>query len=117
MTVLVGVIILFLLPLLTTMVWEVAVREPLLALVKRAKYRLSRKFGKELPLGELLERLSSLCQRDSSASLVMQRERLSALAVDACFEIVHSHLYSGWRPHEIEYMPLARTPPLAADLV
>lgn len=111
-----AVLVAILLPFLTTMVWEFFIREWALAYWRKAKYRLVRRFGKEPPIGQLRAKLATLCTADQSTLRVMQQEGLSSLSLDACFEILHSHLYKGWRPHEIEYQPLAKAPPLKDDL-
>lgn len=103
-------------PIIVTMFWEFFLRDRLLAYIRRFNYRLSRKFSKERPIGELLTRLNRLCLGDSKTSLVMEREGFHGLALDACFEIIHSHLYKGWRSHEIEYLTPINAPPTAPDL-
>ena len=112
-----GVLMLVLLPILTTMVWEFLIRERVLAYSRRVRYRLIRRFGKEPPIGQLRAKLAALCIGDSATSRVMDREGVSSLPLDACFEILHSHLYKGWRPHEIDYLPFTKAPPLNDDLV
>lgn len=107
---------LLLMPIVTTMIWEIFIRDRALESSRRVRYRLGRRFGKEPPTGQLLTRLTHLCICDQSTSLVMGQEQISRLALDACFEILHSHRYAGWRPHEIEYMSLAKAPPLTGEL-
>lgn len=103
-------------PILIMMAWEVFLREPVLAYSRKVRYRFLRRFGKEPPIGQIYAKLEDLCGVDSSTAQIKKVEGATGLSLDSCIEILHSHLYKGWRSHEIEYLPLAEPRPLNSDL-
>lgn len=115
--ILVAILNLLVIPILVTLIWEFFIRDHLVPHVRRLNYRVSRFLRREPSIGELMRRLSTLCQPDEKTGLLLQREQFSGLAMDGCFEIIHSHLYEGWREHDFEFLPLARVKPSPSDLV
>lgn len=102
--------------IIPTLIWELYLRERLLPVFRRFNYRVARWLRKEPPIGELLRRLSAACKGDEKTIIVMKQEDHVGIAVDGCFEIIHSHLYSGWREYDIQFLQLAKRVPLPDDL-
>lgn len=63
-----------------------------------------------------MQRLSGVCRTYKEIPMIMESEKHVGLAIDGCFEILHSYLYHGWREHDVEFLPHAKTVAMPADL-
>jgi len=107
----------FALAIFTTAFWELWLRDAVLPHFRRARYSLRRGFAKEPPLSTLLATMRTSCGPNEITKKVMSTLDAQGLAIDGCFELVHSHGYRGWTRDDIEFVDPARAVPLPGDLL
>lgn len=113
---LIGIATIVVVPILVTAVWELWLRGAILPYVLRFRYQIRRRLTRERPLSEVVGRLRAFCGPNDVTKRVMQALDTGSLAIDGCFELLHSHGYKGWTAEDIEFQPFAGAVPLPNDL-
>src|SRR3990167_6297547 len=110
------VLTVILLPLVVTVLWEFFLRDRCSRYLRAAQYRLVRWWRREPQIGILLPVLSTVCAGNEKTTSLLKILDHVTIAMDGCFELLHSHLYQGWRRNDILFLPLARVTPCPDDL-
>jgi hypothetical protein len=97
--------------------WEFLLRDYCLPLFRKLAYRARNLITRQGPSdAHLYAALKKACTPDEHTRQLMTLLHHESLALDGCFEIVHSFRYGGWHRDDIRFEHLGKIPSYPVDI-